>query len=606
MANQNIGRDSLVLYKNKPARVREIGEKLEIELPEGELLRVRLKDVELLHVGPLESLNQLSHKDGEVKTAWELLQGTTTNLTDLAELVYGADTPAHAWAAWQLVDDGLYFRGTPQEINVCSPQEVEEEINTRQTKADEEEAWNNFMERVQSGQFSPEDRRFLREVEDLALGRRTNSRVLQAMGRSETSENAHALLLETGYWDVIQDPYPLRLEINTSTPDVPLADLPEEERKDLTGLLAFAIDDEGSHDPDDAISIEGERIWVHIADTAALIPPDSPADLEARARGTSIYLPEGIVPMLPSRAVQVLGMGLQDRSPALSFGIQLDNSGQIDDIEIVPSWVKVQRLTYVQADTLLETDPLKDIYKLAQKYQSRRRANGALFIDLPEVKLKVNDGQVQITPIPALRSRDLVREVMLMAGEAVARYAIQHEIPIPYATQESVNPTELPEGLAGLFALRRMLKRSQVSSIPGSHAGVGLDVYSRVTSPLRRYLDLVVHQQLRAYFRGEAILDNQALIERIGESEAISNTANRAEQLAERHWTLVYLLQHPDWEGEGILVEKRNQRGKVLIPELALEPQIHLREDLPLNSSVQLGVRGVDLPELEAYFYMKS
>lgn len=605
MANQIIGRDSLVLYKNKPARVRDIGDKLEIELSEGELLRVRLKDVELLHVGPLESLDQLAHKVGEVKTAWELLQGTTTNLTELAELVYGADTPAHAWAAWQLVDDGLYFRGTPQEISVCSPQEVEEEIKTRQTKADEEEAWNNFLERVRSGQFSSEDGRFLREVEDLALGRRTNSRVLQAIGRSETSENAHALLLETGYWDVFQDPYPLRLEINISTPNAPLADLPEEERKDLTGLLAFAIDDEGSHDPDDAISIEGERIWVHIADTAALVPPDSPADLEARARGTSIYLPEGIVPMLPPQAVQILGMGLQDQSPALSFGIRLDNKGQIDDVEIVPSWVKVQRLTYDQAETLLDT-ALKEIYELAQMYQSRRRANGALFIDLPEVKLKVDDGQVQITSIPALRSRDLVRDVMLMAGEAVARFAIQHDIPIPYATQESANPTELPEGLAGLFALRRMLKRSQVSSIPGPHAGVGLDVYSRVTSPLRRYLDLVVHQQLRAYLSGEAILDSQALIERIGESEAISNTANRAEQLAERHWTLVYLLQHPDWEGEGILVEKRNQRGKILIPELALEPQIHLREDLPLNSPVQLGLRGVDLPELEAYFYMKS
>ena len=550
MVNQNIRRDSLVLYKNKPAHVREIDDKLEIELQAGGRLRVRFKDVELLHEGPLTSLDELVHQEGEVKTAWELLQGSKTNLSDLTELIYGSNTPVLAWSAWLLVEDGLYFRGTPQEISVCSHHDVQEEIASRQAKAEEEDAWNNFLERVRSGQSSPEDGRFLREVEDLALGRRKNSRVLQAMGRSESPENAHALLLETGYWDITQDPYPQRLEISTSTPDIALAELPEEERKDLTGLMAFAIDDEGSHDPDDAISVEGGRLWVHIADTAAIIPPDSPVDLEARARGTSVYLPEGTIPMLPPQAIQILGMGLQDRSPALSFGILLDKTGEIEDIVIIPSWVKVQRLTYAQAESLLENDPFREIYELEQRYHLRRQANGALFIDLPEVKLKVEDGQVQIIPIPALRSRDLVREAMLMAGEAAARFAIEHEIPIPYATQEGPNSAELPDGLAGLFALRRSLKRSQVSSIPGPHAGVGLEVYTRATSPLRRYLDLVVHQQLRAYLRAEEMLDTQALLERLGASEGISSTANRAEQLAERHWTLVYLLQHPDWYQE--------------------------------------------------------
>ena len=606
MADKDIRCGSLVLYKNKPARVREIDDKLEIELQGGERSRVRTKDVELLHSGPLNSLGELVPMEGDIQTAWELLQGSLTNISDLAELIYGADTPATAWAAWKLVEEGTYFQGTPHEIRVCSPQEVEAEIAARQAKADEEAAWNKFIERAQSGQCGAEDAPFLREVEDLALGRRTNSRVLQAMGRGETPENAHAMLLEAGYWEATMDPYPLRLDISISTPDLPLGDVLEEERKDLSSLPAYAIDDEGSHDPDDAVSVANGRIWVHIADTAAIIPPDSPADQEARARGTSVYLPEGTVPMLPPMAVQILGMGLQERSPALSFGISLDNSGEISEIEIVPSWVKVQRLTYSQAEAQLEMEPLAEIYTLAKLYQSRRQANGALFIDLPEIRLKVENGQVEITPIPALRSRDLVREAMLMAGEAAARFALEHNIPIPFVTQEVSTPTDLPEGLAGFFALRRTLRRSQVSSIPGPHAGLGLEAYTRVTSPLRRYLDLVVHQQLRAFLRGEEVLDTQALLERVGASDAVSGTANRAEQLAERHWTMVYLLQHPDWEGEGILVEKWNNRGKVLIPELALEPQIHLREDLALNSPVQLQLKGVDLAELEAYFRMKS
>ncbi len=605
MANESISQDSLVLYKNKPARVREIDEKVEIELEDGTHLRVRPKDIQLLHPGPLHDLNELAEKGGEIQTAWELLQGSQVRISDLAELVYGENTPATVWAAWQLVEDGLYFCGTPDAINTCSPQEVKDQLDARQAKAEEEQAWNDFLERVQSGQYNSDDDRYLREVEDLALGRRTNSRVLQTMGRNESPENAHALLLETGYWDVTQDPYPVRLAISTSLADVPIPDLPDEKRKDLTGLVSYAIDDEGSHDPDDAISIEDGRIWVHIADTAAIIPPDSPADLEARSRGTSVYLPEGTVPMLPPKVVQLLGMGLQERSPALSFGIVLDQSGAISEIEITPSWVKVDRLTYAQAEQLLQQEPLVGIYALADRYRLRRQSKGALFFDLPEIKLKVVNGVVQITPVAQLRSRDLVQEAMLMAGEAAALFAIENNIPIPFVSQDETEHPDLPKGLAGLFAIRRTLKRSQVSSIPGPHSGLGLDVYTRATSPLRRYLDLVVHQQFRAFLKGEELLDVQALVARLGETEAVIASANRAEQLAERHWTLVYLLQHPNWEGEGVLVEKRNQRGKVLIPELALEPLIHLREDLPLNSSIQLELRGVDLPELEAYFQMK-
>ena len=89
-------------------------------------------------------------------------------------------------------------------------------------------------------------------------------------------------------------------------------------------LAAYAIDDLGNQDPDDALSLEGDRLWVHIADPAALVPPDSEADLEGRARGANIYLPEQTIPMLPPQVTQILGMGLKEVSPALSFGIDFD------------------------------------------------------------------------------------------------------------------------------------------------------------------------------------------------------------------------------------------------------------------------------------------
>jgi exoribonuclease-2 len=230
-----------------------------------------------------------------------------------------------------------------------------------------------------------------------------------------------------------------------------------------------------------------------------------------------------------------------------------------------------------------------------------RAAYPAIHIELPEVKITVEDGYVVIRPLLPLRSRDLVLEAMLMAGEAAARFVLEREIPFPFTTQDPPDTDERPEDMAGMFALRRTLKPSQYKSVPGPHAGLGLEVYAQVTSPLRRYLDLVAHQQLRAHLRGESPLQAQDLLERVGAAAALSQDVRRAERLARRHWTLVYLKQNPEWQGGGILVDKRDRRGRVLIPELDLEAQVHLRQDLPLNSPVSLVLKGVNLAELEAY-----
>jgi exoribonuclease-2 len=605
---------SLVLYKGRPARVTSVGGKLGIELQGGKTLRVRPKDVALLHPGPIERLSELHPQAGEVATAWELLSGDTTNLVELAELVYGAYTPASAWAAWQLVSDGLYFHGTPEEITAHLPERVAQERAARATRAAERKAWEAFLERVRAGEVSVDhgDDRYLREVEELALGQRDNSRLLRELGRAELAENGHALLLELGYWDHTVIPYLERLNLDSSPAMADLPELPEETRADLTHLPAFAIDDEGNQDPDDALSLEIDsgdghswgRLWVHVADVAALVRPDSAADLEARARGATLYLPEGRVDMLPPKAVEALGLGLNERSPALSFGLDLSAEGSVTNVDVVPSWVRVTRLTYDAVDSRLDEgeEPFQSLYQLAQVHQARRRERGAVHIELPEVKIRVTDEEVIIHPLPPLRSRALVREAMLMAGEAVARFALERDIPFPFTTHAPPETDERPEDLAGMYALRRTLRRSQQSSVAAPHGGLGLEVYTRATSPLRRYLDLVVHQQLRAHLRGERMLEAQEVLERIGAAEAATGGVRQAERLVRRHWTLVYLMQHPGWHGEGILVEKRDRRGTVIIPALDLETRIHLRQERPLNSQVPLTLTAVDLAHLEAYF----
>ncbi len=600
----NIPQHSLVLYKNGPARVASLGDKLEIELEDGRSLRVRPKDVLPLHPGPLRGLRELDLPPGEVEAACELLEGEQTTLPDLAELVYGAYTPAAAWATWRLLDEGLYFQGTPEAITVRPLAEVARERAAREAKAAEREAWNEFLSHARAGRCAAEDAAFLHEIEEVAWGQREQSRVLQALDCGQNPESAHGLLLRLGYWDGTVNPYPRRIGAPLAVATADLPELPDESRLDLTGLTAYAIDDEGNLDPDDALSLDGNRLWVHIADAAALVPPDSPADREARERGATLYLPETIVPMLPVEAVPRLGLGLSEVTPALSFGLTLDADGIVTDVEIAPSRVRVQRLSYEEVELRLDEEPFRTLHELAQRHRTRRRANRAVFIDLPEVKMRVADGQVAIKPLPRSRSRMLVTEAMLMAGEAAARFALERGLPFPFTTQDVAvgDADREPAGLAAMYALRRSLRPRLYSGQPGPYRGLGLDVYAQVTSPLRRYLDLVAHQQLRAFLRGGDPLEAQAIVERVGAAEVAARGIRRAERLSREHWTVVYLQQHPGWQGEGVLVEKRMPRGVVLIPDLALEARVKVSESVAPDSALPLRLTGLELPAREAYF----
>jgi len=193
-----------------------------------------------------------------------------------------------------------------------------------------------------------------------------------------------------------------------------------------------------------------------------------------------------------------------------------------------------------------------------------------------------------------------------MVGEAVAHYALREGIPLPFTTQEMTEAPELPHGLAGMYALRRFMKRSQLTSVPSPHAGSGLDLYIQSTSPLRRYQDLVIHQQLRAYLRGDDLLGAQEILEKLGAAEAVTSSLRQAERLSCQHWTLVYLSEHPEWRGEGILVEKYGSQGTVLIPDLGLETRLYLSQDLSLNSRLPLVLGDLNVPELQAYFRIDS
>ncbi|MDC7219575.1 MAG: RNB domain-containing ribonuclease [Spirochaetales bacterium] len=598
---------SLVLYKQSPALIKNReGEKIVLTLQKGEK-KVRQKDVILLHEGPLASLGALEQLEGDPSDAWELFQGENPSLEDLAELIYGDYTPSAAWSVFMLLNRTAWFKGTVDAIEVTTPEEREKRENAAREKEEAAQRWADFVSRLKKEEFLEEDESWLREVEQMAQGYIKKSAVLSELKKEQTPENAHKLLMKWSRVPARWNPYPPRFGCKGSNPDLEVPSLPEENRTDLTHFTSYAIDDEGNTDPDDAVGWDGEKLWVHIADAAALVTPESPLDLEARDRGANLYIPEKTVTMLPPAVTEQLGMGLQEnRSPGFSFGITLNDDGSVADVDIQLSWVKVERLTYAQADGKMEEEPFKTIAARLAQCRERRRTNGACSIEMPEVKLRVEEGgagEIHITPLPRLESREMVAESMMLAGNAAASYAISHNIPVPFVSQPTPenNPQKL-EGLAGEFAKRKIMQRSRVTLSPSKHSGLGLDVYTRVTSPLRRYSDLMTMQQLRAFITGGHVREEEDMLEGTTACESLSSQVTQAERASNQHWKINYLLERPDWRGEAIMVDKTDKLGVFLIPELAMEPRISLKEPREYNCKVTLKVQSIDLAERRVVF----
>jgi exoribonuclease-2 len=590
---------ALVIYKGKPALAEEKGDRLELTLESGETLKVRPKDVLFLHPGP--SRLELRVPEGEEEAAWELLEGQKVSLKELAELAFGAYTPEAAYGAYLLAQKGERFVLEGGEVRARTREELASLEEMKRRKEERERAFGEALERIRQGRPSLEDRPLLAEVEALAYGERKESRLLKALGLPETPEAAHGLLLRLGLWRR-ENPHPRRLGLPLAPPDLPVPPLPEEERVDLTHLPAFAIDDEGSQDPDDALYAErveeGFRLFVHVADVAALVGPGSPLDREALRRGANLYLPEGTVPMLPLAVTEALGLGLKEVSPALTFELLVSPEGELLREDLYLSWVRVRRLSYREA---LEVEALAPIKALAEAFLRKRLAQGALDIALPEVKVRVEGEEIRITPLPPYESRVWVREAMLLAGYAAAHLALREGLPFPFATQEAPSHRVEGEGLAAMWAQRKTLKRAQLKAVPAPHRGLGLPLYAQVTSPLRRYLDLVAHQQLRAWLKGERPLSQGEVLERVGAAEAVADLVREGERRSKLHWTLLYLMEK-GYEGPGVPVERRGGQGVFLLPELGLTAQVALSGPLALNAEVRLRFLEADLPALEARF----
>lgn len=593
--------NNLVLYKSRPARITAISDKIDIEFGKGRThnsKRVREKDIHFIHAGPVADLEALDAGEPDLEDALELLQGETVGLSEFADLLYGNDTPEACWSAWLLLQEGLYFSGDANAITARSAAEIAADKAERDQKAQRKAAWDEMIVRLKQGSMAGDDRKQLQEVEKIALGQATGSRIMKALGLPEDERHAHKLLLKTGYWEHEFNLHPLRAGAAMDEPQVEVPQVEHEERLDLTALPAFAIDDEGSTDPDDAISVKGNRLWVHIADVAALASPGSALDVAARERGANLYLPEALIPMFPHAVTHQLGLGLQQQTPVLSVSFEVGEDGRLSDIEIQPATVEVTRLSYAGADEQLQSQ-FAEMLEVTGRFRRRRHENGAISLHLPEVSVRVTDEEIVIRPLERGGSRQMVAEAMLAAGEAVSLFAIEHDIPIPFANQPPPEEELQPQGLAANFACRRKFKPSRMATQAERHSGLGLDSYTRVTSPLRRYPDLLTHQQVRSFLRRQPLLGHEEITERIGASSAASAVIRRAERFSNQHWKLAWLKRQNNWCGEAVIVALDERRATLMVPDLALECRVRRTPAMELDQIVKVELQSVDFSDLD-------
>ena len=384
-------------------------------------------------------------------------------------------------------------------------------------------------------------------------------RVVRSLGRPDRARDVvEALLVERGHARLFDRRLDDEARAAAEAED-------GESRRDLTGLPTFTIDPAEARDFDDAISAErkgdGSRLYVHIADVAAHVEPNSLVDAEAHRRGNSVYVPGAVEPMLPealSSDACSLVPGLPRK--AVTVEILLDATTRVASTSFYRSLIRSdKRFTYDEVELVFAgrgkppgdiADPLALARQVAGELRDRRLSSGALGLETSEPEFEFDsDGQV-IRAIDDVQTEahSLIEELMILANEQVAEELGRRRRPLLYRVHEEPDPAaieflvaqleslEVPTPpipdhmtpkiageIAGAIGLRvadhirrtgrgrlaltslvlRSLKQAYYSDVNHGHAGLASAAYCHFTSPIRRYPDLVVHRALLASIGAE-------------------------------------------------------------------------------------------------------
>lgn len=626
----------------------------------------------------------------EVEMLWEFVKDSEEPLTlnELSDLFFGEVNPPNLLALLRVLRaDIVYFKqkkAKKDDLPRFEPRpssQVEQMQRQREAELEKERERDIFVDGVceilaleeaseravlaEEKMTDTSFRRLAHAVQDYAIHDEDSSQQAQATElldqiearlerRLRGSQNLRAfeLMVDAGIWDTHENLHLLRRNISTSISDELLAEVqkvcaqawePEPWRRDVSEVLSFSIDDPSTRDIDDALSFEflkegGFRVGVHIADPSARVPVGCELDADARARGTSVYLPTGNFPMFsPELSHELMSLVAGELRPSVSTFFTFDAELKLVDAEVVPTSVKVDhRLSYGQVDALLNADnselvedapedpeeigeladdealaaALAHLEAAAEALSEARHAQGAINIDLPDLEMTVDhSGEEPIITCEVLDSssaaRQLVGEWMIANNKLIGEFCKEHELPAIYRTQPS--PDEelytddilaLPEGLAREFGLVRKMKPGDVSTEPGPHFGLGLAVYVQSSSPIRRYNDLVCQRQIKAFLAGEPLpYDESDIVEVLGTVEVTARDAKITERETTRYWTLQHLAGLKGEPLKATVVEHKDHNkalAAVFLHDVALKATCKFTERPEIGEVCEVTVSSAD------------
>lgn len=377
-------------------------------------------------------------------------------------------------------------------------------------------------------------------------------------------------------------------------------------RKDFRDLITFTIDGEDAKDFDDAVSIEelkggAYKLGVHIADVSNYVLANTPVDYEAYKRGTSVYFPESVIPMLPeklSNDVCSLREGV-DRL-TLSCVMTVDKNGKVKDCEISPSVIKSKaRLTYNFVQQILDgdenakklrpeiTEKILAMDKLADILSAKRKEKGSVDLDVKESNVRVSkSGEITVSAGGQIKSQKIIEEFMILANVSVAEYMYFLENPFVYRIHEKPTEERLNTFYAFLSSIGiktrrnkegvyskdfqtilasventpfyttvnritlRSMQKAKYSETDKGHFGLSENHYCHFTSPIRRYPDLVVHRIIKDFLSGKVNLQDrygQFVIDASKQSSEKEKNAMSAERAVDDYYKILYIS---GFEGE--------------------------------------------------------
>lgn len=509
-----------------------------------------LRGLEGIHARRNAFLNEI-----DIPSLWELVKGEQEawSCSDLAQLVFTGDTgPDHEAALIRsVILDHTYFKFKNGQIVVQPAHVVELLLAHQERERQEQEELARAVAFLKSLWSEKEEERraaiqqldaggldaLLSNIADFCIkGDESQSAfkvknlfkqagLLQASAPFDT-------MVKAGRWSIHENLELARYGIERSfglkamNQAAKIANEPFEKTGmlDLTNLHIFTIDSSETTDIDDALSFRqvsaGYELGVHITGVGERIPVKSPLFDEAIRRATSIYLPDEIIPMLPEiLSAGAMSLVAGEERPAVSFFATLDEQANILNTRIVLSVIRVaERFTYDGVDEAIQNrqEPFETLLALCERLQQRRIEAGAMPLPIPDVNIRIVNGEPEVSLQPIGPARFLVSECMVLANRMAAEFLRDNHIPAIYRSQPSPK-SKLISGVTTDIKLnyrqRRFISRGVTSQEPEFHSGLGLEAYTTVTSPLRRGLDLLIQQQIASFLNSGLPIHTSADLE---------------------------------------------------------------------------------------------